>query len=133
MATIQNRSRITVTVKNRPDVTRFFSYNALDKVEGYVGELRSKGFRPKAEQGDDTWEVRSREKGYPTQNITCPSRKEAEALVKKLESERSTGLIRDYTKAHQVTSSCATCGSSKARALASLSTRSSLGWKSNRA
>lgn len=103
MATIQNRSRITVTVKNRNDLTRSFSYNALDKVEAYVGELRSKGFRPKAEQGDDTWEVRFREKGYPTQNITCPSRKEAEALVKKLESERSTGLIRDYTKAHQVT------------------------------
>ena len=103
MATIQNRSRITVTVKNRRDLTRSFSYNALDKVEAYVGELRSKGFRPKAEQGDDTWEVRFREKGYPTQNITCPSRKEAEALVKKLESERSTGLIRDYTKAHQVT------------------------------
>ncbi|WP_397534116.1 hypothetical protein [Roseateles sp.] len=50
MATIQNRSRITVTVKNRPDVTRSFSCNALDKVEAYVGELRSKGFRPKAEQ-----------------------------------------------------------------------------------
>lgn len=54
MATIQNRSRITVTVKNRPDVTRSFSYNALDKVEAYVGELRSKGLRPKAAQGDDT-------------------------------------------------------------------------------
>ena len=65
MATIQNRSRITVTVKNRNDLTRSFSYNALDKVEAYVAELRSKGFRPKAEQGDDTWEVRFREKGYP--------------------------------------------------------------------
>ncbi len=63
MATIQNRSRIAVTVKNRHDLTRSFSYNALDKVEAYVGELRGKGFRPKAEQGDDTWEVRFREKG----------------------------------------------------------------------
>lgn len=103
MATIQNRSRITVTVKNRPDVTRSFSYNALDKVEAYVAELRGHGLRPKAAQGDDTWEVRFREKGYPSQNITCPSRKEAEALVQKLNSERSTGLIRDYTKAHKVT------------------------------
>lgn len=33
MATIQNRSRITVTVKNRHDITRSFSYDALDKVE----------------------------------------------------------------------------------------------------
>lgn len=103
MATIQNRSRITVSVKNRRDLTRSFSYNALDKVEAYVAELRGNGLRPKATQGDDTWEVRFREKGYPSQNITCPSRKEAEALVQKLNSERSTGLIRDYTKAHQVT------------------------------
>ncbi|MBN9373629.1 site-specific integrase [Hydrogenophaga sp.] len=103
MATIQNRSRITVTVKNRPDVTRFFPYNALGKVEAYVKELRSQGLRPAAKQGDDTWEVRVRDKGYPSQNITCHSRKEAETLVKKLDAERSTGLVRDYTKAHQVT------------------------------
>lgn len=63
MATIQNRSRITVTVKNRPDVTRSFPYNALNKVEAYVKELRSQRFRPEAKQGDDTWEVRFREKG----------------------------------------------------------------------
>lgn len=103
MATIQNRSRITVTVKNRPDLTRSFSYNALDKVEAYVAELRGHGLRPKAAQGDDTWEVRVRDKGYPAQNITCHSRKEADALVKKLDAERSTGLVRDYTKAHKVT------------------------------
>jgi hypothetical protein len=74
---------------NRPDVTRSFPYNALDKVEAYVKELRSQRFRPEAKQGDDTWEVRVRDKGYPQQNITCPSRKEAEALVKKLDAERS--------------------------------------------
>ena len=64
MTTIQNRSRLIVTVKNRPDVTRFFPYNALDKVEAYVRELRSQGLRPAAKQGDDTWEVRVRDKGY---------------------------------------------------------------------
>ena len=103
MATIQNRSRITVTVKNRPDVTRSFPYNALEKVKAYFEELRSRRLRPAAKQGDDTWEVRVRDKGYPAQNITCHSRKEAEDLVKKLDAERSTGLVRDYTKAHQVT------------------------------
>lgn len=103
MATIQNRSRITVKVKRRHDITRSFPYNALDKVEAYVKELRSRGLRPEAKQGDDTWEVRVRDKGYPPQNITCHSRQEAEALVKKLDAERSTGLVRDYTKAHKVT------------------------------
>lgn len=102
MATIQNRSRIVVTVKNRPDDTRYFPFNALDKVEAYVNELRAKGLRPQAKQGEDTWEARMRQKGYPPQNVTFQSLKNAEAFVKKLESERSTGLIRDYTKAHQV-------------------------------
>lgn len=104
MATIQNRSRITVTVKNRADLTRSFPYNALEEVEVYVHHVRETfKLKPIAKQGEDTWEVRLRQKGYPSQNVTFHSRKDAEAFVKKLESERSTGLVRDYTKAHQVT------------------------------
>jgi integrase len=103
MATIQNRSRIVVSVKNRPSDTRYFPFNATDKAQAYVSELRKQGFRPKAKQEEDTWEVRIRQKGYPSQNVTFQSERDAKAFAAKLDSERSTGLIRDYTKARQVT------------------------------
>lgn len=103
MAAIQNRSRIVVTVRARADLARSFPFDALDPVQSYVDELRSKGFKPTAKQASDTWEVRIRQKGFPSQNLTFKSYARAQTFIKKVESERSTGLFRDYTKAHLTT------------------------------
>lgn len=104
MASIQNRSRFSVTVRNRPDLTRHFPFTALDDAEAYADHVRGVlKLRPFIRQEQDTWEVRVRQKGYPSQNLTCSSEKAALAFVKKVEAERSTGLFRDYTKAHHTT------------------------------
>jgi hypothetical protein len=46
MASIDNRSRFTVSVQNRKDLERSFSYSQTRKVEQYLGDLRRQGFRP---------------------------------------------------------------------------------------
>ena len=103
MASIQNRSRIVVRVKNLANLTRAFPFDALDAVQAYVDELRRIGYKPTAKQEEDTWEVRIRRKGSPSQSVTFRSRKQAETCIKKVGAELSTGLIRDYTKAHRIT------------------------------
>ena len=42
MAHLANRSRFRVTVKNKPDVTRHFSFDKLGAVEAYMKELRAR-------------------------------------------------------------------------------------------
>jgi hypothetical protein len=40
MATIMNRSKWTVSVKNREDLTRTFPFNESAKIRAYVAKLR---------------------------------------------------------------------------------------------
>lgn len=47
MASIENRSRIQVTVKNRDDLTKDFARNADKAIQGYVQELRTQGLKPR--------------------------------------------------------------------------------------
>lgn len=62
VAAIQTRSRITVSVKNRPADIHHFPCNALDRVEACVDEVHRQGLGPLAGQADDTWEARLRQK-----------------------------------------------------------------------
>ena len=64
MAHIANRSRFRVTVKNKPDLTQHFSFSKVAAVEAYMKELRAQGYKPRAEQLDESWLVRIRERGH---------------------------------------------------------------------
>lgn len=57
MAVIENRSRFRVSVKNRDDLTKNFSYNKRKDVESYMRQLRAQGLKPKAAQLDGHWLV----------------------------------------------------------------------------
>jgi len=103
MATINNRSRLFVSVARRDDLYREFPYSKLDNAETYLDELRHQGLKPKLGQYEDTIEIRIRQRGFPEFNHTASSLDEAEAIVRRVESERRSGLFIDYTSGHQVT------------------------------
>ena len=103
MATIENRSRYCVTVKNRDDKTRRFPYTQFAKAEAYMDSLLGESLKPSAKQEDDQFFVRIRQKGYRKQQMTFDSRQKAEDFCQQIDSERSRGLFRDYTKSHSIT------------------------------
>jgi hypothetical protein len=103
MASIENRSRYTVTVKHNDALARTFPFTELEQAQAYSQALRRQGYKPRLRQLEDTILVRIRQKGHKALNYTAQSVEEAEQLVKKIEEERSRGLFIDYTKAHQVT------------------------------
>src|SRR5690606_25042541 len=101
VATIENRSRFIVEVRGRADLARQFPFRRLAQATAYRDELLAAGLKPKLDQLDEHWFVRIRQRGYPTQQSTFGSRKEADAFVLKVEEERNRGLFTDYTKAHK--------------------------------
>ncbi|KGW85329.1 integrase [Burkholderia pseudomallei] len=103
MATIENRSRYVVTIKNNDALQRLFPYSELARAKAYCAELRERGYKPKLGQLEDAYFVRIRQKGHKTQQFTVDSLADAESAVARIEAERKTGLFRDYTKAHNVT------------------------------
>jgi hypothetical protein len=103
LATVQNRSSIQVTVKNRPDLTQSFPFNKLLAAQAYAAKQAVAGLKPKLSQGADAFLVRIRDKGYPPLQLTVDSEAAATALVQKVTEERSRGLFVDYTKSHNIT------------------------------
>lgn len=103
MASITNRSRFFVSVKGRDDLHREFPCHRLAAAKAYHAELVAQKLKPRLGQYEDTIEIRIRQKGWPPLNYTAASIAEAESVVRKVEEERSRGLFRDYTRAHQVT------------------------------
>jgi integrase len=103
MAHIANRSRFRVTVKNKPDVTRHFSFDKLDAVEAYMKELRARSLKPKVVQLDESWLVRIRDKGHKPLETTFGSEAAAIQFIDKTTEERKRGLFIDYTAALKVT------------------------------
>lgn len=102
MAHIANRSRFRVTVKNKPEATRYFSFNKLAEVEAYMKELRAQHLIPKAAQLDESWLVRVRDRGHKPLEATFSSEAAATQFVDKVTEERKRGLFRDYTAALKV-------------------------------
>lgn len=103
VATIENRSRFCITVKNRPDLTRYFPFSKLKALDAYMNALRAQNLKPRAEQLDESWLLRVRQTGYKDIVVTHPSQQAAESFLKKVEEERTRGLFVDYTKAHKAT------------------------------
>lgn len=69
MASIENRSRFKVTVQNRDDLTRTFTYSAVKGVKAYIAEMKGKGFKPKASRLNDSFAVRIRQ--VPLSQTSC--------------------------------------------------------------
>ena len=103
MATLINRSRYTVRVPRRAELTRQFTYTQATVARAYLEELRAQGHPAALEQGDDGWLVRIRQKGYPELNFRSTSLEAAESDAARIEAERRTGLFIDYTKGHRIT------------------------------
>lgn len=101
MATIENRSRYTVTVKNREDLFKEFSFRNIEEARVYASDL-AKQFKPVLTQKEDSFFVRIRQTGYPSMQKTFSSLGEAETAVARIEAERQDGIFIDYTKAHKV-------------------------------
>jgi len=102
MATIENRSRYTVSVKNRHDLYREFPFTQLQQAKQYALEL-SKSFKVDLSQKDNAYLVKILQTGYAPFRHTCHSLQEAEDAIARIEAERRTGLFLDYTNAHKVT------------------------------
>lgn len=104
MATISNRSRFFVSVTKRPDLYREFPYTDLAQANAYLAELRARDYRSaRLGQHTNRIQVRIRHKGYPDQILTVSSPEAAEQLLLRIQSERSSGLVIDYSSARRVT------------------------------
>lgn len=96
MASIENRSRIQVTVKNRDDLTKQFAYSADKAIQVYVQKLRAEGLKPRLASLNDHYIVRTRSVGAKNQCIVAHSEAEAIDIKHRLESELRRGLFIDY-------------------------------------
>lgn len=103
MASIENRSRFKITVQNRDDLTKTFTYSATQAVKAYVSELKANGFKPKASRLNDSFAVRVRQVGYADQCLFSSTEQDAIDIQQRLESERRQGLFVDYGMARRVT------------------------------
>lgn len=102
MASIENRSRFKVVVRNRDDLTKTFTYAQKKPVKAYVQELKSQGLKPKLSTLDDCFAVRIRQTGFPDQCLFSSSAKEAVEIQQRIQSERRRGILTDYTSGWQI-------------------------------
>lgn len=103
MATIENRSRYTVSIKNRDDLYREFPFTQLKQAKQYFTEIAQQNYKPYLEQKQNAFLIKITQTGYKAVRFTCQSLQDAEDAIARIEAERRTGLFIDYTKAHQVT------------------------------
>ncbi len=103
MASIENRSRIQITVKNRDDLTKDFARNADSSIQDYILDLRSHGLKPRLTSLDDYYLVRTRSVAHKNQVLIAHSETEAIETKQRLESEQRQGLFVDYATGNRVT------------------------------
>ncbi|EEF27621.1 conserved hypothetical protein [Ricinus communis] len=104
MATIENRSRYVVSVKNNDEYYREFPFTNRDAATEYCAWLETeKGYKAKLKQKEDSFFVRIRQTGYPLFQKTFKSLEEADTAIARIEAERKDGIFIDYKKAHTVT------------------------------
>jgi hypothetical protein len=65
MASIENRSKIQVSVKNRDDLTKTFEFRADKAISGHVEQLKAQGYKPLASLNNH-YAIRARQVGYLT-------------------------------------------------------------------
>lgn len=104
MATIENRSRVRVTVRvEKKDLTRTFAYTRKNELNAYLKKLEAEGHEPKLESTMDRFAIRIREAGQRTQCLYASTAQEAVDIKNRIEAEHRTGFFVDYTKARSVT------------------------------
>jgi len=103
MASIENRSRYQVSVKNRDDLTKTFAHSSKSKAEEYCQSLEAQKLKPRLSRLDDNYIIRVRTRGRDDQVLYANSLKEAELVKAKLKVEHSQGLFIDYSKAQNTT------------------------------
>ncbi len=92
MASIEYRSRVQVTVKNRDDLTQDFARNADTAIQGYVQELQSQGLKPRLVRLDNYYVVRTRSVAHKNLVLIAYSEVEANETKQRFESEQRPGL-----------------------------------------
>ncbi|WP_417069488.1 site-specific integrase [Niveibacterium terrae] len=102
MASIENRSRFEVTVRNRDDLTQIFAHNAKKRAEAYCKSLSGQGLKPKLARLDDYYVVRDRSRSRKDQMLRANSKVEAESIRARLESEQQQGLFIDYSEGFKI-------------------------------
>ncbi|EZP37493.1 hypothetical protein [Janthinobacterium lividum] len=60
MASIENRSRIQVTIKNHDDLTKQFAHSAHKAIQVYIQKLHAKEMKTRSEKLNDHYVVRTR-------------------------------------------------------------------------
>lgn len=103
MASVDNRSNLVITVPRHPGLKKSFSYNQVKKAKAYFQSLLAQGHKPDITQLEDSIQVRVRRRGKKDQIETFGSIAEADAFIKRIESEQEQGLFIDYTTAANVT------------------------------
>lgn len=92
MASIENRSRTQVTVKNHPGLTRLFPFDNTDDVTRYKDGLKAKGYKPTLAVLDESYLIRFWVNGK-RKNFTASSEAEAIATKQRIESDQHRGLF----------------------------------------
>lgn len=103
MASIENRSKVQVSVKHRDDLTKTFEYSADKAIKAYVEQLKAEGYKPRLVSLNNHYAIRARQVGYPDLCLFASSEAEALELKQRVESERRRGIIIDYGLARRTT------------------------------
>lgn len=77
MATVENRSKHIISVKNRDDLYREFPFNRENDAQAYFSVLKEQHFKPMHSRMDDAFLVRIREKGHARCFYRCDDGLEA--------------------------------------------------------
>ena len=94
MASVENRSKIQVSVKNRDDLTKTFEYSADKAIKAYVEQLKAQGYKPKLASLNNRYAIRARQVGYPDLCLFAASEEEALELKQRIKSEMTRGQER---------------------------------------
>jgi len=84
MATIENRSRYIVSVKNRDDLYREFPFNKLEQAKQYAIDLGKRDFKPFLTQKENAFLIKITQAGYKPVRTTCHSLQEAQDAIARI-------------------------------------------------
>ncbi|TVT77431.1 MAG: site-specific integrase [Denitromonas halophila] len=100
---IINRSPWMVSVRGRADLGRQFSYPKKTEAQTYCDTQNAKGHLASVRQLETSFQLRVRKKGLRAQRITFDTYAAAEQALRKIESDLSVSILRDYAIAAQTT------------------------------
>ncbi|HEY6644469.1 site-specific integrase [Povalibacter sp.] len=97
MASVDNRSRYIVSVKNNETLTKEFGFRRFKEAEGYLAALRANGYSSaKIARADDCFLVRFRELRLRKFSRHVESREKARELIELVEAQSNDETPLDY-------------------------------------